>query len=229
VRRSAADSRQPSAVSSTRSCDGAAYRHAVENEAGEVVQAVTRAGRRARRLGQVRPEPAHLLQYLRGRADQPGATLVPAAEQLVGSDRHRRCHRTRHSHHGAAQLAAPAGGRRGPTARRRLDHDGAFGQSRDEPVADQEPAAVRRAPGRPLADQQTGGGDQLEQRPVSRRVGTVEPAGQHRHRDTVGGERGPVRGAVDAQRTAGDHGPAAVGQPEGDLGGNVLAVRRRRP
>ena len=88
---------------------------------------------------------------------------------------------------------------------------------------------LRRRVRRRLADQQAVSADPVEQRRVRLRVGPVEPAGQHRDRQPAGRERAAVRGRVDAERAAGHDRPAALGQPEPELGRDVVAVRGRRP
>ena len=64
----------------------------------------------------------------------------------------------------------------------------------------------------------------MQQCRMPRRIRDVDAAGQYRDRDTVGGECGAVRGAVDAVGTAGDHRDVALDQSDCQVPGDVLAV-----
>ena len=106
-------------------------------------------------------------------------------------------------------------------AHRGLDHDGAERGRRDHPVAGQEPELGRRAARRHLGHHDPGAGDVVEQVAVGRRVGPVDPAGEHRHRRAADRQRAAVRGLVDAVGGTGDHGDALAGQVGRDLAGHV--------
>ena len=62
-------------------------------------------------------------------------------------------------------------------------------------------------PGRRLRDHQTHVGDVVDQAPVSRGIGAVGAAREHRHGGSTAGERTAVRRLVDAEGGPGDDGP----------------------
>ena len=68
--------------------------------------------------------------------------------------------------------------------------------------------------GVPIANSLTSealGGDPLRQRAMARRVDEIEPGADDGDRAAAAGERAFVRGAVDAERQAGDDDPAGAG------------------
>ena len=138
-------------------------------------------------------------------------------------------HRAGHGHQRAVQVPGVPGRVQRPAAQRRLDHHGAPAERGDQPVAHQEPGPGRRPARRLLADQRPMGGDGLEQLVVGPRVRHIEPGGQDRDGDPLGGERAAVRLAVDPERPAGDHCPAPLGQGRREFGGHVDAVAGGRP
>src|SRR5690606_18421206 len=105
-----------------------------------------------------------------------------------------------------------------------LDDHGAPGEGGDHPVAEDEPALRGVLPGRQLADDQPLFGDPADQLGVPARVRAVDPAGQDGDGGATGGERAAVGGAVYPVGTAGDHDPAALGEPGGQGGGPVGPV-----
>ena len=97
------------------------------------------------------------------------------------------------------------------------------------PVAGQEPQPGRGAAGRQLGDHQAGVGDVVEQLTVRRRVGPVDPAGEHGDRRPAHRQRTAVGCLVDAERRAGDDActPSAA-SVRADLARHAGAVRRGR-
>ena len=119
-----------------------------------------RARRGRRRTGALSPgspspiEPDHREHVVDG-GDQQRRVLL-AAQQVVAADRHRRGDRPGHRHQRPAERAGvPRGVRRTRTGRR-LDHDDAGRERRDQPVAGEEAPALRCAARRALRDQQPG-------------------------------------------------------------------------
>ena len=106
---------------------------------------------------------------------------APAADQLVHALRRRAGHRPRHPDHGAVQPAGPVRGVEGAAAHRRLDHDGAPGQGGDQAVAGQEAQpGGRRSPGGASETTAPSAARWSSSGAVGRRVGPVDPAGEHR-------------------------------------------------
>jgi hypothetical protein len=122
----------------------------------------------------------------------------------------------------------PGGVQRAAALARLHDH-GAAGQRSDDPVTDQEPHPGWMLAGRPLADNQTIGRDSREQVRVACGIGEVDPAGQHRDRDSFRGQGATVRGGVHAVSPARDDGPAPLAEVGGEFPGQVAAVSGRGP
>lgn len=184
-------------------------------------------GLRPARLGsQVLPHPPAQLRDL-GRVGHEQGGSVP--DRLVAPGARRGGDRARHGTDGSPQRDRVAQGAQGAAAITRLDHDGAVGQGRDEPVALQEPRAGRGARRGHLADHRAGLGHQLEQPGMGRRIGPVDSAGQHRHRRPVRPEGAAVGRRVDAEGCTRHHAEGPPHQAHGQLARHVLAVRRGRP
>ena len=107
-----------------------------------------------------------------------------------------------------------------------LHDDGALGHRGDHPVALQEPWPGRGRARRDLAHHGADLADPVDQPRVCGGVGPVHPTGEHGQGDRPRGQRSPVRGRVDAEGGAGDHGEAALAEAGRHLGRHHLAVRR---
>ncbi len=68
----------------------------------------------------------------------------------------------------------------------------------------------------------------MQQCRMPSRIKDVETTGQHRDGDSVGGQCGAVRRAVDAVGATGDDRDVALGQTGRQVGGDLFAVHRRR-
>jgi hypothetical protein len=147
----------------------------------------------------------------------------------VAADRQRRRDRTRHRHYDPAQRGGGCCGTPSAAAHAGLHYDGAGRERGDQPVADQE-AVSRWPPARwILADYRAAASDPVEQPLVACWVGPIQATGLHRNSAALGGERAPVRGTVDAERGAGDHGKTAFGKFVAELSRDVLPVSGRGP
>ena len=112
---------------------------------------------------------------------------------------------------------------------RRLNHQGAAGQPRDDAVALGEVAGNRRCAQRELAEHESVRGNLVGQLLVLARVDPVHPGADDsdgRHFRGVGGQGPGVRGGVDAQGHARDDAPAHAGQAVGKLPGVVSPLGR---
>ena len=120
------------------------------------------------------------------------------------------------------------------------DHQ--IGERRDEAVAPHEAARQRQRAAREHAHQRAAGRHHLvEQAAMARRIVDVDARADHHDGRATGSQRASVRGAVDAERAAGDHhraglaevtrepiGPGhrrAAGRPRPDDGHVDLAIR----
>ena len=113
-------------------------------------------------------------------------------------------------------------------APRCLHHDRDPTGRRDQPVALQEPALGRQAPGWHLGHERPAGRHhRLQQAGVARRVGPVDAPRQDHDRAAVARDGSPVGGRVDAVRTTGDHADPRPGQAVGEVERDALAVGRR--
>ena len=117
-------------------------------------------------------------------------------------------------HHLPPRLAREPRGDEAARFDRRLDHQRPACQPGDDPVAAGEMAAARFGARRLFGQQQPFAGDPLLQIGVLRRIGNVDPAGDHA--DSVR-EGALMRGAVDPARQPRDHGEPRLGQPAGEI------------
>ena len=125
--------------------------------------------------------------------------------------RHRRRHRAGHRQHRPAQLPGMPRGVQRPGAVPGLDHQRRRPEGRNQPIPAEETLPVRRAARRSFADQQALLGGAVIERGMPGRIRTIQAAGRHQHRFTVGGQHPAMRGRVDAVRAAGDHRHARAG------------------
>ncbi|MCW2945841.1 MAG: hypothetical protein JWR24_2558 [Actinoallomurus sp.] len=204
----------------------AAWRKRVEDVTSRGIEPVAVEDRTTPIGRHVLADEADPVEHLGGAGHAHG--LAPVTQQGVAARRRRRGHRTRHHHHGAAEIAGAAGRADRAAAPRRLDDHSAAGERCDRPIADQETPPRGGGARRQLAHQESTLSDLREKPRVGTRIAHVDPAGEHRHGQPVGGEHAAMRRGVDPESAAGDDRPAVVGELRAHLGGHVDTVRRRR-
>ena len=114
-------------------------------------------------------------------------------------------------------LERPGGGGEGAAARPGLDDDGGVREAADDPVPARKRAPARHGLGRELADHRAALlDDRASEPPMGRRVQAQVAAADDGDRGAAAAERRGVRGRIDPERKARDHGRAEDRDRVGD-------------
>ncbi len=147
----------------------------------------------------------------------------------------RRMDGARNGEHFAPHVGRQPGRDERAGLQRRLDHQGALAEPRDDAVALREMSGQRRCAERVLADDGTMGCDAVGQLPVPRRVDPVQPGAHTGQGDALSVQRTGMGLPVDAQGETGNHAHTGFGQGPGEppcmfgaLRGGIAAAHHRQ-
>ena len=138
--------------------------------------------------------------------------------------------RARKRSDGASDRHGVVGSGERPGSKGRFDDDDRSRERRNDPIAGKEAMLVRARPGRSLGADCPAAPQNLKvQVRVGGRIVPVDAAGGNGDGVSVGGERAPVRGDVDAERPSRNDVDARIGKLVRDVGRDFHAVRRGIP